>query len=336
MSHKRSYKRMSELCDDLVQRMLKLGHPPDVAEAVRKMIVGFAGYGFPRAHAYPFAHLALISATLRLRYPTAYYSAILNCQPMGFYAPHTLLWDAQRHGVRVLPVDLDRSSWECTLEPPGSPTAALRLGLKQVAGIGNATMAVFERERELGPFTSLTDFVTRTGFDRDTLERLAEVGALLSLIGPDQRRETIWETGKLAGFTTAHLPGLAEHLVEDGGLPPMSEWEEVQADYRGVGYSVGRHVLAYYRPRLDRWRALSSAELAKRVAIKRLRRGVHVRAGGTVIVRQRPESAGHVHFLTLEDETGLINAIVYPNTYERLRPTLRGEPLLVVEGPLQV
>jgi error-prone DNA polymerase len=336
MSHKRSYERMSELCDDLVQRMITLGHPPEVADAVRKMIVGFAGYGFPRAHAYPFAHLALISATLRLHYPTAYYAAILNCQPMGFYAPHTLLWDAHRHDVRILPVDVNRSAWECTLEPPNSPTAALRLGLKEVTGIGNAAKMTFEREREKGPFASLTDFVTRTGFDRDTLERLAEVGALLSLEGGRERRAAIWQTGELAGFSTAHLPGLAEQLVEDGGLPPMSDWEEVQADYRGLGYSVGRHVLAYYRPRLDRWRALSSAELAKRVGNGRLRRGVHVRAGGLVIVRQRPETAGNVLFMTLEDETGLLNAIVYPNTYERLRPTLRGEPLLVVEGPLQV
>jgi error-prone DNA polymerase len=116
----------------------------------------------------------------------------------------------------------------------------------------------------------------------------------------------------------------------------MTDWEEVQADYRGVGYSVGRHVMSYYRPRLDRWRALSSAQIAEQISTGRLRRGVHVRVGGLVIVRQRPETAGNVLFMTLEDETGLLNAIVYPAVYERLRPILRGEPLLVVEGPLQV
>ncbi|MGI8424761.1 MAG: DNA polymerase III subunit alpha [Chloroflexota bacterium] len=336
MSHKRSHERMSELCDDLVARMLDRGHPYDVADSVRKMIVGFAGYGFPRAHAYPFAHLALISATLRLRYPAAYYAAILNCQPMGFYAPHTLLWDARRHGVRVLPVDVNLSEWECILEPLGDPSAALRLGLEQVTGLGNAARVIFERERAGGPFASLSDFVARTGFDRERLEKLAEVGALLSLPGGEHRREAVWQTGELAGFTTAHVPGLAEQLAEDAALPMMTDWEEVQADYRGLGYSVDRHVISYYRPRLDRWRALSSAELARQITTGRVRRGVHVRVGGLVIVRQRPETAGHVLFMTLEDETGLLNAIVYPNVYEKLRPTLRGEPLLVVEGPLQV
>jgi error-prone DNA polymerase len=139
----------------------------------------------------------------------------------------------------------------------------------------------------------------------------------------------------LAGFTGGHLPGLAAQVAEPAELPPMSEWEEVQADYRGLGYSIststgeGRHVIAYFRPRLDRWRAVAAAELP------RLRRGLVVRAGGMVIVRQRPETAAHLMFLTLEDETGLLNAVVYPATYERLRGVLRGEPLVVLEGPLR-
>jgi error-prone DNA polymerase len=116
MTHKRSYEAMERLCDDLVQRMLALGHTTALAEEIRRMVIGFAGYGFPRAHAYPFAHLALVSATLKLRYPAEYYAAILNSQPMGFYAPHTLIWDAYRHGVRVLPVDVNASTWDCTLE----------------------------------------------------------------------------------------------------------------------------------------------------------------------------------------------------------------------------
>jgi error-prone DNA polymerase len=121
MTHKRSYEAMERLCDDLVQRMLALGHSQALAEEIRRMVIGFAGYGFPRAHAYPFAHLALVSATLKLRYPAEYYAAILNSQPMGFYAPHTLVWDASRHGVRVLPVDVNASTWDCTLEEPSPP-----------------------------------------------------------------------------------------------------------------------------------------------------------------------------------------------------------------------
>jgi error-prone DNA polymerase len=133
MSHKRSVEYMDKACAELVERMVTRGHSRDVAENVRKMIVGFAGYGFPRSHAYAFAHLALISASLRLRYPAAYYCALLNCQPMGFYAPHTLLWDAHRHNVHVLPVDVNRSTWESRLESlPDHPTEApaIRLGFK--------------------------------------------------------------------------------------------------------------------------------------------------------------------------------------------------------------
>jgi DNA polymerase III alpha subunit len=174
MSHKRSYERMEELTRDLVERMLARGYAPRTAEAVRTMIVGYAGYGFPRAHAYPFAHVALISATLRLRYPAMYYAAMLNCQPMGFYAPHTLVWDAHRHGVRVLPIDVNRSAWECTLESIGVPPSetlagasgtnhaaemaqpAIRLGFKEVHGLGTAAREVLERERQRGPFVHVS------------------------------------------------------------------------------------------------------------------------------------------------------------------------------------
>jgi error-prone DNA polymerase len=383
MSHKRSYERLEALTAELVARMSERGYPRRVAESVRRMIVGFAGYGFPRSHAYAFAHLALISATLRLRYPAAYYAALLNCQPMGFYAPHTVVWDAHRHGVAVLPVDVNRSEWECTLEevvggaplarprPPARPgdadrsvanvpqeetassgdavrahrpsegggaepppeSRAIRLGLKEVQGLGPAARSVFERERARGPFRDLADFVARTGFDRETLERLAEVGAFVALAdGPaGERRGAVWATGELAGFGARHLPGLAPQLAEPAALPPMTDWEALQADYRGIGFSVGRHVVAAFRPRLDRLGARTAVALAREP-----KRGLVVRTGGLVIVRQRPETASHLVFLTLEDETGLSNAIVYPQTYERLRRILRGEPLVLLEGPLQV
>lgn len=358
MSHKRSYERMHGLCEELIERMMARGYTRRIAEAVRQMIVGFAGYGFPRAHAYPFAHLALISATLRLRYPAAYCAALLNCQPMGFYASHTVIWDAHRHGLRVLPVDANRSSWECTLEhvqdvsgqrrevrtlplvsdlSPPVPVPAVRLGFKEVHGLGAAAQAVLEREQARRPFRSLADFAARTEFDRETLERLAEVGAFVSLGGevrgeerPLDRRAAVWATGELAGFGQRHLPGLAGQIAEHTDLPPMDEWEEVQAEYRGVGFSVGRHLISYFRPRLDGWRAVTAAQLPH------LRRGLIVRVGGLVIVRQRPETATNLVFLTLEDETGLLNAIVYAKTYERLRRVLRGEPLLIIEGPLQL
>ncbi|HEU5316756.1 MAG TPA: DNA polymerase III subunit alpha, partial [Chloroflexota bacterium] len=324
MSHKRSVEYMDRACQELVERMVARGHDRETAENVRKMIVGFAGYGFPRSHAYAFAHLALISATLRLRYPAAYYCALLNCQPMGFYAPHTLLWDAHRHGVRVLSVDVNRSDWECRLEPvPGQPAGApaIRLGFKEVVGLGPAAKAVFERERARGAFASLADFIARTGFNREELERLAEVGTFLSLEDPSgrERRASIWAAGELAGFGAQHLPGLAEQVATRADLAPLGEWEEVQADYRGMGYSVGRHVISYFRPRLDRQRALSAAALLK------AKRGLVIRAGGLVICRQRPSTASGVTFMTMEDESGFVNLVVWPAVYERYKRLIKTE-----------
>ena len=371
MSHKRSEEKMREVCAEMVDRMTARGYDTSTAEAVRDMVVGFAGYGFPRAHAYPFAHLALISATLRLRYPEAYYAALLNCQPMGFYAPHTLLWDAHRHGVRVLPVHVNCSAWESTLEPlprtplsreagegqgvgasssravgdvqGGSPTdhdrpIAIRLGMREVHGLGPAARETFEAARADGPFQSIADLVVRTGFDRDRLESLAEVGALLGLpsgastgkAGPGRdRRAVAWVTGELAGVGPAYLPGLAEQLVTRPDLEPMSAWEEVQAEYRTLGYAPNRHAVAWLRPTLEGHGAVTAAGLVRQ------RHGRVARAGGLVICRQRPETAGSVLFLTVEDETGLFNAIVQAPVYERLRRVLRGEGLVVLEGPVQ-
>jgi error-prone DNA polymerase len=321
MTHKRSFEAMDQLCDDLVRRMLHRGHPPALAEEIRRMVVGFAGYGFPRAHAYPFAHLALVSATLKLRHPAQYYAALLNSQPMGFYAPHTLIWDAHRHGVRVLPVDVNVSAWECTVEGGG-----LRLGFNLVRGLGPRAREVLERERERGPYRSLADVVRRTGLDRDALERLAEVGAFLRF---DERRAAVWRVGELAGLSgPGQLPGLADEVAEAADLPSMDAWEATQAEYASLGLSPGRHLVSFYRARLRAERVLSAAELERA-------RGGPVRVGGIAICRQRPDTAREFMFMTLEDETGLVNVIVQPQVYRAQTRVLRGEPLLVVEGVLQ-
>jgi error-prone DNA polymerase len=344
MTHKRSYEAMERLCDDLVARMLALGHPTSLAEEIRRMVIGFAGYGFPRAHAYPFAHLALVSATLKLRYPADYYAAILNSQPMGFYAPHTLIWDAHRHGVRVLPVDVNASTWDCALEVTGdrvqvtgnrrcipapcplSPVTSLRLGFNLVRGLGSRAREVLERERERGPYHSIADFVRRTGLDRDAVERLAEVGAFLRF---DERRAAIWRAGELAGLSGPNqLPGLADQVAETADLPAMDAWESTRADYAGLGLSPDRHLVSFYRPRLRLYNVRTAAELDTT-------RAGPVRIGGIVICRQRPETANDFMFMTLEDETGLVNVIVQPKVYHAQTRTLRGEPLLMIEGILQ-
>ncbi len=362
MTHKRSYEHMNALCDDLVARMLARGHPLALAEEIRKMVVSFAGYGFPRAHAYPFAHLALVSATLKLRYPAAFYAALLNCQPMGFYAPHTIIWDAHRHDVRVLPVDVNASEWECGVETNLTPRSALvpqppslkgrgrgyplpfreggqggrlrtlRLGFNMVKGLGPRAREVLERERANGAYYSLADFVRRTGLDRDDVERLAEVGAFLSF---DERRAAVWRAGELAGLAgPGRLPGLAEQIAEPADLPPMDAWETTQADYAGLGLSTHHHLLSFYRPQLRAAGVRSAAELAD-VRNKCASRGGLVRVSGLAICRQRPETANDFVFMTLEDETGLANVIVRPHVYQAQRQVFRGEPLLVVEGLLQ-
>jgi error-prone DNA polymerase len=195
-----------------------------------------------------------------------------------------------------------------------------------VRGLGPKAREVLERERARGPYRSLADFVRRTGFDRDTVERLAEVGAFLRF---DERRAAIWRAGELTGLSgPGHLPGLADQLAERADLPAMDAWESTRADYAGLGLSPDRHLVSFYRPRLRLYNVRPAAELDQ------VRAGP-VRIGGIVICRQRPETAGDFMFMTLEDETGLVNVIVQPKIYHAQTRVLRGEPLLVIEGILQ-
>ncbi|MBM4437335.1 MAG: error-prone DNA polymerase, partial [Actinobacteria bacterium] len=321
MSNKRSTETMQAAVGDLKDRMLARGFAAQLAELIQAMVFGFAGYGFPRAHAYAFAHLALVSATLKLRHPAVFYAALLNSQPMGFYAPHTILWDAYRHQVDVRPVDVNRSAWDCLVED-----GALRLGFRLVEGFGAASAEVLERARTRGPYRSVADFLRRTGLNRDQVERLAEVGAFAAFA---DRRNAAWLAGELAGLSgPPYLPGLAEQIAEPAGLPPMTLWEAVGADYAAMGYSPERHLLQAFRPKLD---ALGAKRLEDLPALPHRSR---VAVGGLVVCRQRPETAGGHVFLTLEDETGLLNVIVRPKIFEAQRRTIRGEPLLLITGAL--
>jgi error-prone DNA polymerase len=209
-----------------------------------------------------------------------------------------------------------------------------------VRGLGARAQEVLERERERGPYRSIADFVRRTGLDRDAVERLAEVGAFLRF---DERRAAIWRAGELAGLGgPGHLPGLADDLAERVPLPPMDVWELAQADYTGLGLSPGQHLVSFYRAGLNNERVSSAHDL---IALARLDRPPEqrprrvrvdgVRVGGIVICRQRPETANEFMFMTIEDETGLVNVIVQPRIYHALARVLRGEPLLVIEGNLQ-
>lgn len=202
----------------------------------------------------------------------------------------------------------------------------MRLGLTMVRGLGKHARDVLERERARGPYRSLADFVRRTGLDRDAVERLAEVGEFLRF---DERRAAIWQAGELAGLSSpGHLPGLVDQLSERADLPAMDAWESTRADYSGLGLSVDRHLVTFYRPRLRLYNVRTAASLDTA-------RAGRVRIAGIVICRQRPETANDFMFMTLEDETGLVNVIVQPQVYHALTKALRGEPLLMIEGILQ-
>jgi error-prone DNA polymerase len=299
------------------------------AEEILLGITSFAMYGFPESHAASFALLAYASAYLKAHYPTAFLCALLNAWPMGFYHPSTLVSDAQRHGVRVLPIDVQRSSWTNTLEQrhEGDGDPAVRLGLRFVHGLREVSGAAVVRERGPRPYRDLGDLAARSALPRKELAMLARAGAL-SGIGAGERRQALWQI--------AALPRAKESLLR-GALPPasqfrtpaMSPMEELLADYAATGMTTEPHLLAQLRSGLKARGVLSISRLQSMPA------GAEVRVAGAVIVRQRPPAAGGFCFLTLEDETGLGNAIVIPSLYERFRRTLQQNSLLLLRGRVQ-
>jgi len=321
MGFKRSEKRMAEIEVKLREGMRRNGITGKVQDTIVHSITSFALYGFPESHAASFALLAYASAYLKCHYLAAFTCAMLNNQPMGFYAPAILIKDAQRHGLRVLPVDATRSDWECTIEWP-----ALRLGLRYAKGLREESARALVRAR---PFTSLDDLTLRVReLRKDEINRLAEIGALNSLDPGSHRRDALWQAQR------AILPvgPLLAPLEDQGGpspLNPMNQEERLWADYRGTGLTIGRHPMAWRRAEMDALGAVRASELA------RIPNGRLVRIAGSVIVRQRPGTAKGFVFLSVEDETGIMNAIVAPDTFDRYKFQVLGEPFLLIDGVLQ-
>jgi error-prone DNA polymerase len=319
---KRSERAMKAVEEKLRAGMARQGIMGETAEAIIRSITAFALYGFPESHAASFALLAYASAYLKAHHPAAFYAALLNNQPMGFYHPATIVRDAQRHGQAIHPADVNYSGWLCAIEPDG----AVRLGLRYVRGLREEIGKRIEEERGRCPFASVADLMKRTGLHRDELDQLAQVGALGSLL--PERRAAIWEAeraGRPAGPLYEELAGAPEHSP----LRAMTPADVLIADYEGTGLSLGPHPMQFHRARLDRMRVARAADLA------RMKHGVLVRAAGAVIVRQRPGTAKGFVFLNLEDETGLVNVIVRPALFHRHRLALVNEPFLFVEGTLQ-
>jgi error-prone DNA polymerase len=322
LTHKRSRARMAALETKLRQGMQEKGIVGETAEMILRSISSFALYGFPESHAASFALIAYASAFLKAHHPAAFLCALLNNQPMGFYAPLTLVKDAQRHGVEVRPIDVARSSWGCTLE-----NDAVRLGLRSVTGLRREAGERLVAERERAPFASLQDLVDRAGARRDELQRLAEIGALASF--GLTRRAALWQIERASRPVGPLFRGVEPEDDGPSPLPEMTYAERLAIDLAGAGVTVGKHPLALHRSALRARGIKSAADLTS------LRDGARAAVAGAVICRQRPGTAKGFLFLTLEDETGLANIIVRPGLFERFKPTLVSASVLEVVGRVQ-
>ncbi len=309
----------------LVDGMLARGYDEEFAEAIFAQIKGFGDYGFPESHAASFALLVYASAWLRRHEPAVFLAALLNSQPMGFYTPSQLIQDARRRGVQVLPVDVTVSSWDSTLE--GDTTAEpVRVGMSLISGMREEAAERIQLARAVRPFVDVADLARRAALDRHDLAVLAHASALRSL-AKGHRRNAIWTAA--AAVPDKDILRGTERDDEAPALPRASEGSEIVTDYRAMGFTLGRHPLELPRDRLRADRLLPARELAL------LRNGQFARACGIVTVRQRPGTAKGVLFITLEDETGQTNVIVWPALLEKYRREALGASLLAVYGVWQ-
>jgi error-prone DNA polymerase len=363
------------------------GMADETAEELFRQVAAFASFGFAKSHAAAFARTAYESSFLKLFYPAQFTVGLINAQPMGFYPVEVLVNDVKRHGVSVLPVDINASSYRTTTEwvgrpgeplPDGAGIAArpepvrspacvvpdaasqarwtpevttgwgIRLGLRLVKGIGEQHQALLDGELARGPYTSLADVVERTGLPEDVLERLIRTGGLDSLGRP--RRELLWQLREVAGASRGRVDGrslralgraagkrgaaagrpldlrLPATAVPD--LPPLTESERIGDAYAVIGLDARRQVTGLFRPALERLGAVTNATLAER-------RPGRVRLGGLVVTRQHPMTAKGTVFLAVEDETGMVNVTIWPDTWARLRSVVRRHALLLIDGDLQ-
>jgi error-prone DNA polymerase len=322
---KRSERRMVEIEAKLRAGMVRQGIEGRAADEIVHAITAFALYGFPESHASSFALLAYASAWLKVRHPAAFYAALLNNQPMGFYHPATIVKDAQRHGLVILPVDVTRSEWACTVAAVDGGWG-VRLGLRYVKGLREAAARALVTARQARPFVSVADVAARAGLASEEAQTLGAIGALAALGGT--RRADLW-----AAATPSPGPlfaaGAAVEPTPPSPLREMGADERLAADLAGSGVTLGPHPMALRRPTLARAGVVRASELRHRPD------GATVRVAGSVIVRQRPGTAKGFVFLSLEDETGIANVIVTPGLFARHRLLLVTAPAVLVEGILQ-
>ncbi|HET6184934.1 MAG TPA: error-prone DNA polymerase [Acetobacteraceae bacterium] len=317
---------VSHFRDKLIEGMVARGYERAFAERTFTQIEGFGSYGFPESHAASFALIAYASSWMKCHHPDVFCCALLNAQPMGFYAPAQIVRDARAHGVEVRPVCVLRSEWDCTLEETGGRYLAVRLGMRMVKGLAEAEARALTRPQGAAGEDVLTH-LRRAGVSRGALERLAEADAFRAL-GLD-RRQALWAVRGLAEAPPLPLFAAAETNEAAVALPPMGEARAVVEDYRSTGVTLRRHPVSFLREQLATRRILPCA------ALDQARDGAWVTVAGLVLVRQRPGSARGVLFVTLEDETGIANLIVWPSLFERQRRIVLSAGMLACRGRVQ-
>jgi error-prone DNA polymerase len=308
----------------LLDGMRNNGYSEEFAARVFRQIQGFGEYGFPESHAAAFALLVYVSAWLKRHHPAAFAAALVNSQPMGFYAPAQLIKNAQQHGVEIRPIDVNASDWDCTLEQTDSGPA-IRLGMRLIRGFRQVDAESLVVSRGQNPFQSFDDLATRTRLSSAALTRLAKADAFRSL--PLGRRPALWKA--LPSRDEYPLFARMEEPETPVELPTMTPYQEVLADYGAAGLSLRPHPMSFLRDRLDRLKVTPAAKLAE------MKTGRVLRVAGVVLLRQRPSTAKGITFVTLEDETGMINLIVRPEVWERYRKAARGAIAMLVTGYLQ-
>ncbi|BAK67329.1 error-prone DNA polymerase [Sphingobium sp. SYK-6] len=326
---------VSHFYDKLVNGMVERGYPRDFAERTFRQIEGFGSYGFPESHAASFAKIAYASCWMKHHHPDVFCAALLNAQPMGFYAPAQLVGNARDHGVEIRPVSVNHSHWDCTLETTGGRYLAVRLGFRQVRGLANAHGAAIAGARGPVPYDNVEDVWRRAGVPRAAIERLAEADAF-HVIAED-RRQGLW---KVKGLGEAPLPLFAaadaregkvsaEGIEPDVALRPLTAGREVVEDYRSTQLSLRGHPVSFLREELDRMGIVRCGDLAG------IRDGRNIEVAGVILVRQRPGSAKGVLFVTIEDETGIANGILWPDRFEIYRRPIMSSSMITMRGRLQ-
>jgi error-prone DNA polymerase len=319
--------QVSAFHDKLVAGMVTRGYTRDFAEQTFSQIEGFGSYGFPESHAASFAMIAYASAWMKCHHPDVFCTALLNAQPMGFYAPAQIVRDARTHGVEVRPVCVNASRWDCTLEPAAGRFLAVRLGLRMVKGLSNKHAAAIIGAREERGYESIAEMWQRAGVPVAALERIADADGFHA-IGL-HRRQAVWT---IRGLGETGLPLLDAALISKEpavALPGMTQGGEVVEDYRSLGLTLRRHPVAFLRAELTPKGIVTCAGLSD------VRDGANATAAGVVLVRQRPGSASGVIFITIEDETGHANLIVWPSLFEKQRSVVMSASMLACHGKVQ-